>query len=127
MLGKIIDGRLVVAGRIIKEGNTMITNPTEENLKELGYKEIEYTEKPTFNKEEEKLQEVYTDGETITVNYKQVELTEAEKRAKILAKIEYLERQQTPRIIRNAINGDEFAIGKIKEIEQEIQLLRTEL
>ena len=57
MLGKLIDGRLVIAGREVCEGKTKITCPTEEKLKELGYKTIEYTEKPTFDKEEEKLKE----------------------------------------------------------------------
>ena len=125
MYGKIIDGKLVIADKIIKGENWSINNPSVEQLIEKGYKEIVYVE--TKVQDGYKLVPVYTDGKTITVNYKQVELTEAEKRAKILAKIEYLERQQTPRIIRNAINGDEFAIGKIKEIEQEIELLRVEL
>jgi hypothetical protein len=125
MYGKIIDGKLVIADKIIKGENWSINNPSVEQLIEKGYKEIVYVE--TKVQDGYKLVPVYTDGKTITVNYKQVELTEAEKRAKILAKIEYLERQQTPRIIRNAINGDEFAINKIKEIEQEIELLRVEL
>jgi len=125
MYGKIIDGKLVIADKIIKGDNWSINNPSVEQLIEKGYKEIVYVE--TKVQDGYKLVPVYTDGKTITVNYKQVELTEAEKRAKILAKIEYLERQQTPRIIRNAINGDEFAINKIKEIEQEIELLRVEL
>lgn len=125
MYGKIIDGKLVIADKIIKGENWSINNPSVEQLIEKGYKEIVYVE--TKVQDGYKLVPVYTDGKTITVNYKQVELTEAEKRAKILAKIEYLERQQTPRIIRNAINGDKFAIGKIKEIEQEIELLRVEL
>ena len=125
MYGKIIDGKLVIADKIIKGENWSINNPSVEQLLEKGYKEIVYVE--TKAQDGYKLVPVYTDGKTITVNYKQVELTEAEKRAKILAKIEYLERQQTPRIIRNAINGDKFAIGKIKEIEQEIELLRVEL
>ena len=125
MFGKIKDNKLVIAGKVIKTETGTISNPTNEQLIEKGYKEIVYVE--TKVQDGYKLVPVYTDGKTITVNYKQVELTEAEKRAKILAEIEYLERQQTPRIIRNAINGNEFAIGKIKEIEQEIELLRTEL
>lgn len=127
MLGKIIDGRLVVAGRIVKEGNTTITNPTEEKLKELGYKEIQYTEKPTFNKEEEKLQEVYTDGETITVSYEIVELSAEEHNAIIQAEIVAEENKITPRNIRNAIKGDNFAINKITEVENNIVELRAKL
>ena len=127
MLGKIIDGRLVVAGRIIKEGNTTITNPTEEKLKELGYKEIQYTEKPNFNKEEEKLQEIYTDGETIQVSYEVVELSAEEHNAIIQAEIVAEENKITPRNIRNAIKGDEFALSKITEVENNIAELRAKI
>jgi len=127
MLGKLIDGRLVVAGRIVKEGNTTITNPTEEKLKELGYKEIGYTEKPTFNKEEEKLQEVYTDGETITVSYEVVALTDEEHNAIIQQEIVAEENKITPRNIRNAIKGDSFALNKITEVEGNIAELRAKI
>ena len=127
MLGKLIDGRLVVAGRIIKEGNTTITNPTEEKLKELGYKEIEYTEKPTFNKEEEKLREIYTDGDKITVSYEVVALTDEEHNAIIQAEIVAEENKITARNIRNAIMEDNFAKNKIVEIENNIVELRAKL
>ena len=127
MYGKLIDGRLVVAGRIVKEGNTTITNPTEEKLKELGYKTIEYTEKPNFNKEEEKLQEVYTDGETIEVSYEKVALTDEEHNAIIQQEIVAEENKITPRNIRNAIKGDNFALNKITEVEGNIAELRAKL
>ena len=127
MLGKIIDGRLVVAGRIVKEGNTTITNPTEEKLKELGYKTIEYTEKPNYDKEEEKLQEVYTDGETITVSYEVVELSAEEHNAIIQQEIVTEENKITPRNIRNAIKGDNFALNKITEVEGNIAELRAKI
>ena len=127
MLGKLIDGRLVVAGRVVKEGNTTITNPTEEKLKELGYKEIEYTEKPNFNKEEEKLQEVYTDGETITVSYEVVELSAEEHNAIIQQEIVTEENKITARNVRNAIMGDNFAKNKITEVENNIAELRAKI
>lgn len=133
MLGKIIDGRLQIAGRIIKEGNTTITNPTEEKLKELGYKEIEYTEKPTFNKEEEKLQEIYTDGETITVSYEVVELSAEEHNAVIQAEIVAEENKITPRNYREAIKDlkakkeTSYALDKIDVVENNIVELRAKL
>ena len=127
MLGKLIDGRLVIAGRIIKEGNTTITNPTEEKLKELGYKEVEYTEKPNFNKEEEKLQEIYTDGETIQVSYEVVELSAEEHNAIIQQEIVAEENKITARNIRNAIKGDNFALNKITEVEGNIAELRAKI
>ena len=127
MLGKIIDGRLVVAGRTVKEGNTTITNPTEEKLKELGYKEIEYTEKPNYDKEEEKLQEVYTDGDKIQVSYEKVELSAEEHNAIIQAEILEEENKITARNIRNAIKGDNFALNKITEVENNIVELRAKI
>ena len=127
MLGKLIDGRLVVAGRIVKEGNTTITNPTEEKLKELGYKEIEYTEKPNYDKEEEKLVETYTDGDKITVSYEKVELSAEEHNAIIQAEIVAEENKITPRNIRNAIMGDNFAKNRITEIEGNIAELRAKI
>ena len=127
MLGKIINGRLVVAGRIIKEGNTTITNPTNEKLVELGYKEIEYTEKPNYDKEEEKLQEIYTDGETIQVSYEVVELSAEEHNAIIQAEIVVEENKITPRNLRGAVMGDTFAYNKVNEIENNIAKLRAKI
>ena len=125
--GKIIDGRLVVAGRIVKDGNTTITNPTNEKLVELGYKEIEYTEKPQYDKEEEKLKEVYTDGETIQVSYEVVALTTEEHNAVIQAEIVAEENKTTARNIREGILGDNFATQKLTEIESNIYQLRQKL
>ena len=127
MLGKLIDGRLQIAGRIVKEGNTTITNPTNEKLVELGYKEIEYTEKPQYDKEEEKLQEIYTDGETIQVSYEVVALTDEEHNAIIQQEIVAEENKITPRNIRNAIKGDNFALNKITEVEGNIAELRAKI
>jgi hypothetical protein len=127
MLGKLIDGRLVIAGQIVKDGNTTITNPTEEKLKELGYKTIEYTEKPTFNKEEEKLQEIYTDGETITVSYEVVALTKEEKIAVLQSEIIAEENKMTARNIRGALLDINFDKNKIVEIENNIAELRAKI
>lgn len=127
MLGKLIDGRLQVAGKEVCEGIAKITNPTEEKLRELGYKEIEYTEKPTFNKEEEKLVETYTDGDKITVSYEKVELSAEEHNAIIQQEILGEENKITPRNIRNAIKGDNFALNKITEVEDNIAELRAKI
>ena len=128
MLGKLIDGRLVVAGRIVKEGNTTITNPTEEKLKELGYKEVQYTEKPTFDKEEMKLYETYTEyQDKIIVAYATIELSAEEHNAIIQAEIVTEENKITPRNIRNAIKGDNFALNKITEVENNIVELRAKI
>ena len=127
MFGKIIDEKLVVAGKKIKIENGWITNPTEEDLKANGYKKIEYTEKPIYNKEEEKLVEVYTDGDKITVGYNKITLTDEEHNAIIQSEIYDEEYKITQRNIRNAIKGDEFALSKITEVENNIAELRAKI
>ncbi|MBO7713896.1 MAG: hypothetical protein J6S85_10030 [Methanobrevibacter sp.] len=128
MLGKIVNNQLVVAGRIIKEGNTTITNPTEEKLKELGYKTIEYTEKPQYDKEEMKSYETYTEyQDKIIVAYATIELSAEEHNAIIQAEIVAEENKITPRNIRNAIKGDNFALNKITEVEGNIAELRAKI
>ena len=125
--GKIIDGKLQIAGSVITTDKGFISNPTTEQLIELGYKEIEYTEKPEYDKEEEKLKEVYTDGAKITVSYEKVALTDEEHNAVIQAEIVAEEQKITARNIRNAIKGDSFALGKIDEVENNIAELRAKL
>ena len=125
MLGKLIDGRLQIAGKEVCEGIAKITNPTEEKLKELGYKEVEYTEKPNFNKEEEKLQEVYTDGDKITVSYEVVALTDEEHNAIIQQEIVAEENKITKRRQReidlNVEGARDFEQQKLRPVEQEAE------
>ena len=127
MYGKIIDGRLQIAGQIIQTEKGFISNPTIEQLVANGYKEIERTEKPTYDKENEKLSEVYTDGEKIIVSYEKVALTAEEHNAVIQAEIVAEESKITARNIRNAIKGDEFALNKITEVENNIVQLRAKI
>ena len=128
MLGKIIDGRLVVAGRIVKEGNTTITNPTEEKLRELGYKEIEYDTKPEYDKENNKLTEEYTEeGNKIIVAYVIDELTKEEKIAVLQSEIIEEENKMTARNIRGALLDINFDKNKIVEIENNIAELRAKI
>ena len=127
MYGKIENGRLVIAGQKIQIENGWITNPTEEDLKANGYKTVEYTEKPEYDKEEEKLVETYTDGEKITVSYEKVALTDYEHNDIIQQEIIDEENKITARNIRNAIKGDKFALNKIDEIENNIAELRAKI
>lgn len=128
MLGKLIDGRLQVAGREIQEGTTKITCPTEEKLKELGYKEIEYTEKPNYDREEEKLQEVYTDEDKITVSYEVIALTKEEKIAVIKQEIIDEEDKITKRnILDFAVDKDNEALNRIQQHRSIIIELRAKL
>ena len=127
MYGKIENGRLVLAGYKIQIENGWITNPTTEDLIANGYKEVEYTEKPTYDREEEKLVETYTDGEKITVSYEKVALTDYEHNEIIQQEIEAEENKITARNIRNAIKGDNFALNKITEVENNIVELRAKI
>lgn len=130
MFGKLIDGNLVIAGNTIKDGNTTITNPTEEKLKELDYKEIVYTEKPEYDKENEKLSEVYTDGENITVSYEIVALTDEEKRQNLENKVSQLEKQynmcrwQRELILSDNSGASSYTKDKAQEIETLAEGLR---
>jgi len=45
----------------------------------------------------------------------------------IQSQIQALEAQQTPRILREAIEGQAFALSKLSEIEDAIQVLRAKL
>ena len=132
MYGKIENGRLVVAGQKIKIENGYITNPTEEQLRELGYLLVVYTEKPIYNKEEEKLVEKYEvgkveDDSVIFVEYEVVALTDEEHNAVIQQEIEAEESKITARNVREAILNDNYAKQKLTEIESNIYELRQKL
>lgn len=46
MLAKLIDGGITYAPKQVKIGDSVVFNPTEEQLKQLGYKELEFSEEP---------------------------------------------------------------------------------
>ena len=125
MFGKIENGRLVIAGQIIKTEKGFISNPTTEQLIELGYKEIEYTERPSFDKEEEKLKEVYTDGDKITVGYEIVALTDEEHNEIIKQEIIEEEKKITKRRQREIDLDKEGARDFEQEVENNIIALRA--
>ena len=127
MFGKIIDGKLVIAGKKIKIDNGWITNPTEEDLKKNGYKEIEYTEKPTFEEEEEKIVETYRvdiEETTILVCYEKIALTDEEHNQVIQYKIIEEENKITPRRQREIDLKKEGALEFAETIENNIIALR---
>lgn len=133
MLGKLIDGRLQIAGRIVKEGNTTITNPTNEKLVELGYKEIVYCDKPNYDKENEKLIEVYAYGDEphtdkLYASYEKVALTKEEKIEIIKQEIIEEEDKITKRnILDFAVDKDNEALNRIQQHRSIIIELRAKL
>ena len=128
MFGKIENGRLVIAGQKIQIENGWITNPTEEQLRNLGYKEIEYTERPSFDDEEEKLVETYADGATIVVSYEKVALTDEEHNEVIKNKIVDEENKITERNkLDYMIDNDSEALKRIQKHRVVIAELRTKL
>lgn len=131
--GKIVEEKLVIAGRVIIEDKTKITNPTEKQLKEYGYKEVEYTEKPTYDKDNEKLVETYREDieqTTILVCYDIVALTEEEKKENLKNKVSDLEyeynmcRWQREIILAENSGASDYTKTKAKEIENLAKGLR---
>lgn len=125
MFGKIIDGKLVVAGKKIKIENGWITNPTEEDLKKNGYKEIVSTEKSKIDDTTEKLVETYNDnGKEIEITYSKVKLSEEEKENVLQYKI-YDEISKVSQLeILQAIVGNKEAISKIEEVLKNISAIK---
>ena len=125
MFGKIIDGKLVVAGKKIKIENGWITNPTEEDLKANGYKEIVSTEKSKIDDTTEKLVETYNDnGKEIEITYSKVKLSEEEKENMLQIKT-YEELSKVSQLeILQAIVGNKEAISKIEEVLKNISAIK---
>lgn len=126
MFGKIIDGKLVVAGKKIKIENGWITNPTEEDLKNNGYKEIVSTEKSKIDDTTEKLVETYNDnGKDIEITYSKVKLSEEEKE-NVLQMKTYEELSKVSQLeILQAIVGNKEAIAKIEGVLKNISALKS--
>ena len=54
--GKIIDGKLIVAGlKITNKNGGTITRPTDNDYIENGWLQLHYNEKPTYDKDTQKL------------------------------------------------------------------------
>lgn len=126
MYGKIVDGKLVVAGRKIKIENGWITNPTVEDLKANGYKEISTTEKQSYDDTTEKLVESYNEtSKGIEVSYSKVKLTEEETKNVLQYKI-YDELNKVSKLeILKAITGDKEALSKIESVLKSISAIEN--
>lgn len=125
--GKIVNNKLIIAGNRIQIENGWITNPTEQDLLANGYKQIVYSEKPEYNIEEEKLVEIYTQTDIITVNYEKVVLTDEEHNNIIKQEIFEEESKITPRRQREFDLQIEGAADFIQQVNDNIIALRVKL
>ena len=130
MYGKIINNKLYVIDKQIKTATGWITNPTDQQLRSEGYKEVVYDDisQYEYNDEEEKLVEVYGETETrIDVAYDIVALTDEEHNEVILTKIIEEENKITPRRQREVDLKKEGALEFVQNIEDNIAALRAKL
>lgn len=129
--GKIVDGKLVIAGlKITNKNGGTITRPTDNDYIENGWLPIVYTEKPQYDIYNEKLQEKYIETDVITVSYEIVNLTEEEKLQVIKNKVIDLEykynmcRWQRELILAENSQASDYTKQKAQEIEDLAQQLR---
>lgn len=87
------------------------------------------TSSAPFEKDSDQYIALVNDGcEVVIIPDAEKEATQAEKlRGDKLAELATIEQQQTPRILRNAALGDQFAIDKLAEIEASAEAIRAEL
>ena len=130
--GKIIDGKLIIAGlKITNEKGGTITRPTDNDYIENGWLQLHYNEKPTYDKDTQKLVEVYTEIEAmIDITYNVVNLTEEEKRDILQNKVWDLEQQynmcrwQREMILAENSGASDYTKQKANEIETLAKELR---
>lgn len=69
---KLENGYLIPAPGEVRQGGMVIMNPGPEILGPMGYKPVEYAERPEITTPGNELQEVYTEiGDRITVTWKE--------------------------------------------------------
>lgn len=69
---KLENGYLIPAPGEVRQDGMVIMNPGPEILGPMGYKPVEYTERPEVSTPGNELREVYTDdGDRITVTYEE--------------------------------------------------------
>jgi len=132
MYAKLVNNELQYAGILIKghdeTGDYCIAYPTVEQLIEKGYKPLVILPIPEYDKEEYRIISYYDETENeIRQVFVTEQLTDKEHNAIIQQEIVEEESKVTQRNIRNAALGDQFAINKLQEIEDNIQALRLKI
>lgn len=128
MYGKIENNKLILAGDRIQISNGWITKPSIQDLINLGYKPIEYSETPEYDDEEEKLITVYNNyQDKIVVSYEKITLTDEEHNEIIKTKILNEENKVTSRRQREADLNEGDGLGFIRLVNNNIKSLRKKL
>ena len=134
MFGKIIDGRLVYAGQIIKTEKGFISNPTEKDYIENGWKKVYVSQKEEIDTTNFKYEPLYiANEEQINVGWQIVELTEEEKRNVIINKVNQLEheynmcRWQRELILSENSGASDYTKDKAQQIENLANSLRNNI
>ena len=133
--GKIIDGKLQYAGQIIKNKNGgTISNPTEKDYVENGWKKVYVSEKEEIDTTNFKYEPLYiANEEQINVGWQIVELTEEEKRNVIINKVNTLEKQynmcrwQRELILSENSGASNYTKDKAQKIENLANSLRNNI
>lgn len=126
--GKIVNNSLIMAGNKIKTKTGEISNPSEQQYLDNGYKKVIFEAEPEYNIEEEKLQKTYVDGKNIIVKYEKVALTDEEHNEVIKQEIIEEEAKITTRnILDFAVDKDEEALKRIQAHRTVIAELRTKI
>lgn len=69
---KILEGQLIPAPDEVRQDGMVIMNPGAEILGPMGYKPVEYSERPEISTPGNELREVYADnGDSITVTWEE--------------------------------------------------------
>ena len=125
MHGKIVDGKLIIAGKKIQNGKIWITNPNKEQLTRFGYKEVHYNEKPSFDFENEALTEKYIEQENkIVVDYDIEVLNDYAHNEIIKQEILIEEAKLTSRRQREIDLQDAESLSEAQKIDNNIARLR---
>ena len=92
--GKLVDGNLVIAPKVLVTDLGTITNPTEQNYFDNGYQKVNFSDQPEFDRDNFKLEPLYIRVDNqINVSWQIIELTQEEKRQVLNNKVSLLEKQ----------------------------------
>lgn len=129
--GKLVDGNLVIAPKVLVTDLGTITNPTEQNYFDNGYQKVNFSDQPEFDRDNFKLEPLYIRVDNqINVSWQIIELTQEEKRQVLNNKVSLLEKQynmcrwQREIILAENSGASDYTKTKAQEIEDLAEGLR---